>query len=493
MTNLVRQLSGLVFTLFVLAAACTGRNIIGDHDGGVGGTAGFSMVGGTTGWAGTFGQAAGTDGWAGSFGQAAGTDGWAGTFGQAAGADGWAGTFGQAGTTGAAGVGSGGFIGEDCRFAAGGAPGDLVFAAPVQYRTDLDSYTAALGDLNGDGKLDILVGNTYEPGGPGGTTGAGGNAGVSGGAGQSGGGSISRFLNAGNGSFGGPSHFLYGSRSLKVAAGDLSNDGKNDVVTTDIAGVNVVINAGDGSFGAPINFATGVGPIGVAIGDLNGDGRNDLAVANGGGWNNGTETDGDVGVLFNMGSGAFVAVNLPAGTRPVALAIADLNGDGRPDLPVASGASVSVILNNGSGTFSAPAVYGAGTNPRAIAVGDLNGDGKPDLAVNNGNNGVSVLLNLGNGSFAAAVNYNGLTIFGSISIGDLNGDGRPDLVGPSHWSCGSAAVLLNNGNGTFSGPRGVHVGFNPTMVALGDLDGNGRIDLVTVNREGAAVVLNQGP
>ena len=120
----------------------------------------------------------------------------------------------------------------------------------------------------------------------------------------------------------------------------------------------------------------------------------------------GTVIDADVAVLLNMGSGTFVAANYPAGASPIAVALGDLNGDGKPDIAAASGTSVSVLLNGGNGTFGAPASYGAGTRPASIAMGDLNGDGKPDIAVSNPSiGGASVLLNVGNGTFAAAVNY----------------------------------------------------------------------------------------
>jgi hypothetical protein len=115
------------------------------------------------------------------------------------------------------------------------------------------------------------------------------------------------------------------------------------------------------------------------------------------------------------------------------VAVADLNGDGRADLAVASGTGVSVLLNNGNGTFGAPASYGSGINPASVAAGDLNGDGKIDLAVSNKDGG-SVLLNLGNGTFAAAVNYTFAGPYndsGPLVIGDLNGDGRADLVAGS--------------------------------------------------------------
>src|SRR5262249_46004402 len=91
-----------------------------------------------------------------------------------------------------------------------------------------------------------------------------------------------------------------------------------------------------------------------------------------------------------------------AGSFPTSIAATDLNGDGKPDLAVANITSVSVLLNQGNGTFAASVFYDVGMVSSAIAASDLNGDGKPDLAVG-GRNGVRVLLNQGNGTFAASV------------------------------------------------------------------------------------------
>ena len=315
----------------------------------------------------------------------------------------------------------------------------------------------ALGDLNGDGKPDLAVSNYSIPPSTGGTGGS--NTGT-GGVGTGGTlgtnqGSLSVFLSADAG-YGPPQLYSVGTNPSSVVAGDLNGDGKADLAVVNDQGVSVLFNDGSGTLLPPVSFATGTLPVWVAIGDLNGDGKADLAVANRGS-NNGSEmVGGDVAVLLNMGGGTFVAANYPAGASPVSVVMADLDGDGKADLAVASGTGVSVLLNNGNGTFGAPASYGSGTDPVSVAAGDLNGDGKIDLAVG-GANRASVLLNLGNGTFAAAVNYSyAATQYngsGLVVIGDLNGDGRPDLAGNTLTDpCSAVAVLLNQGDGVFGTP-----------------------------------------
>ena len=161
--------------------------------------------------------------------------------------------------------------------------------------------------------------------------------------------------------------------------------------------VRVMLGNSTGALQSPISFSTGTSPRSVAVGDINGDGIVDLVTANSG--------SNDVSVLLGTGSGIPLfqsAVSYAAGTNPVSVALAEINGDGRLDIVVANSGSdnVSVLLGNGNGTFQTALNYAAGSGPVAVAAGNFNGDSSPsgrpynDLAVaNSTSNAVSVLLN----------------------------------------------------------------------------------------------------
>ena len=123
--------------------------------------------------------------------------------------------------------------------------------------------------------------------------------------------------------------------------------------------------------------------------------------------------------------------NFDAGLFAVSVAIGDFNGDGKQDLAVANANSdsVSILLGDGSGNFSAAANFGAGHVPFSVAVGDFNGDGKQDLAVANiGSDNVSILLGNGDGSFGPAANMPVGNYPYSVAVGDFNSDGKQDLA-----------------------------------------------------------------
>jgi hypothetical protein len=211
------------------------------------------------------------------------------------------------------------------------------------------------------------------------------------------------------------------------------------------------------------------------VGDFDGDGHPDLVTAN---FNTST-----VSVLLNNGDGTFAAkTDYPTGANPESVAVGDFNGDGDLDLVTANvnADSVSVLLNNGDGTFGAKTDYPTGVLPVSVAVGDFNGDGHLDLVTANESvHTVSVLLNNGDGTFAAKTDYPTGNGPASVAVGDFDGDGHPDLV-TADSGAATVSVLMNNGDGTFGANTDYPTDGSPVSVAVGDLNG-GLPDLVTAN------------
>lgn len=282
-----------------------------------------------------------------------------------------------------------------------------------------------------------------------------------------------------------------------VAVADVNGDGKRDMVTANCGSgtVSVLLGNGDGTFQLAETYDSGgQAPLAIAIADVNRDGKPDIVVANSG--------SGTVGVLLGNGDGTFQpAVTYDSGGPPADLVVADVNRDGKPDLVVVTcstvgcfdqGGAVAVLLGNGDGTFRAPVTYGAGI-PTSAAVADVNGDGNPDVVVANWDNPgtVAVLLGKGDGTFKAAVFYGSGGIQAtSIAVADVNGDNKPDLLVAN--SCGSAincpdvdgsvGVLLGNGDGTFQATVAYDSGGPAAAsIAVGDVNGDGKRDLAVTS------------
>jgi sugar lactone lactonase YvrE len=177
-----------------------------------------------------------------------------------------------------------------------------------------------------------------------------------------------------------------------------------------------------------------------------------------------------------------------------AIATADFNGDGIPDLAVSDSNSgkttLTILLGNGDGTFTATTTSPTvGLYPDSIAVGDFNGDGIPDLAVTSVDNSiVTILLGNGDGTFKAAPNLILGSIPQSVATGDFNGDGIPDLA---VVTADSIQIFLGNGDGTFNaGSASLPTGMSPITVAVGDFNGDGIVDLAVTNSCGNSYPCN---
>ena len=197
---------------------------------------------------------------------------------------------------------------------------------------------------------------------------------------------------------GASTHFVTGLGPFAIAVGDVSGDGKPDVVVANLNAntVSVLRGNGTGGFGTREDFPTGTGPASVAVGDLSGDGKPDIAVEN--------SSANTVSVLLGDGAGGFGAkTDLASGAVPFSVVIGDVSGDGKLDLAAAnwSSSTVSVMPGDGFGGFGAKTDIGTGPAPRSIAIGDLNSDGRLDLATaNEHSNTVSALLGHGSRTFA---------------------------------------------------------------------------------------------
>jgi hypothetical protein len=279
----------------------------------------------------------------------------------------------------------------------------------------------AAGDLNGDGRADLVVANSNSN-------------------------TLGVLLAQANGTFGTVTTYAAGTYTNQVAIGDINGDGKLDLVATatNSNSVLVLLGQGTGGFGTAISYPVGTRPSDVALGDINGDNRLDVVVTN---------TDSNTaGVLLGQANGTLGSMTTySAGYSPYRVALADIDTDGRLDLIVLAingnsrGVHVRRGLAGGSFANATIAALGFDGSPGDLVTGDLNLDGRPDVIVPKGyGNLLEVFLGQADGSVSAYTTIGTGDGTGPIgaAVADLNGDSRPDIVLANRIS-NTAGVLLN--------------------------------------------------
>jgi large repetitive protein len=313
-------------------------------------------------------------------------------------------------------------------------------------------------------------------------------------------GDVAIFEGDGHGGFAqGP--ILPGGNAPTAMTSGRFGDGYVDLVVADSGeqtngvgqGLTIFQSAGPDQFRLSATIAAGSAPFSVVSGDFTGSGLLDLAVAN--------ESTDSVSVLLNQGDGTFgPPIPYGVGQGPVSLVAADF-GNGHVDLATANSNSddIWVLLGNGDGTFQPQSRLGVGTSPSAIVSADFNGDGRGDLAVASaGSSDITVLLGRGDGTFQnQSTNPIGSDPTSAISV-DLNHDGNDDIV-TADYSSNDVSVIMGNGDGTFSAAQFFPAGVHPTAVVAGDFNGDGRLDLAVTDAggtggagEGVSILLGNG-
>jgi hypothetical protein len=289
-------------------------------------------------------------------------------------------------------------------------------------------------------------------------------------------------FNQGNGTLGNPSFWDVGRTPLDVTVGDFNNDGSPDFATADSRGnsTSIFLNDTNGFFNlsSKVTLGKGFRPHGITSSDLDGNGSSDLAVV--------SNTDqNSVSILLNNGSGTFsVSSTISVSGSPWDVVAADLNNDGYQDLITANslGNSISILLNNGNGSFRVADNLAVGTYPYGLNVADFNNDGFLDIGVaNTRSRNISVIMNQGSGTFAPAIFYSlGNHNPKALTAGDFDSDGDLDIA-VANALTETVLIMLNDGNGVFSPDITIPVGSNANSIIAGDFNNDGIIDLATAN------------
>ncbi len=286
-----------------------------------------------------------------------------------------------------------------------------------------------------------------------------------------------------------------------LVAADLDNDGKKELVFSNpfINAISILKNTStsgvinSSSFAAQVDFLTGNFPQNVVVGDIDADGKPDLATCN---------LDNTVSILRNTTSGSTINTNsfatkvdVPTGSGPFSVAIADIDGDNKLDLATSNNdGTISVLRNTStsgvinSSSFATKVDFSTGQAPRSLIAVNIDGDNKSDLVF--ADLQTSSVIVLRNASTVGSFVFDNVRLDISIgtapfflTAGDLNSDGKPDLITANSLSATITIIKNTSSNSliSFASPMNVSVGTGPRSAAVGDIDGDGKPDIVVGN------------
>jgi len=329
-------------------------------------------------------------------------------------------------------------------------------ATPGNYPVFMATSAAASGDLDGDGRPDLVAVSEQAT-------------------------IISVFLNLGGAVFGDRIEVDAGQRSNDVAVADFDSDGDGDLCTVGLS-LSIVMGRGNGQFGSPTLLPVTRWPRAIMTGDLDQDGDLDIVTANVDGY---LSSDGSISVFLGNGDGTFAPRrDFATGQSTLSVSVGDVNHDGEVDLATADGGgSMSVLIGQGDGTFAPALLLPARRGTNAISIVDLDLDGHPDLAGTSSAAILSVYLGTGDGGFLARTDYGFGALGRSFQQGDWNRDGAVDLAVQSFTPAGGSGI------GLLFNRTPVPTAIAMSLVSSEALHGENRLSWIVSSERPAAVTV----
>lgn len=332
----------------------------------------------------------------------------------------------------------------------------IQFRAPLSIPLDKLPETMAVADFNRDGHADVVVSHYVD-------------------------GTLTVLLGNGQSSFAPAGEFPTREGPIRIYSQDLDGDTNLDLIVSqdESDDVNLLRGKGDGTFEAAQTIFPGHDPVGVGFGDLDNDQRLDMVIALSG------ENGGQVAVMRNLGEMQFERTQLLLIEGDcIEVVVNDFDGDGLLDAGVSNPILESVTRLRGitGGLFAPAGEIPVGTPPTLLTLADVDADGAPDIVAGLADiSAIGVLRSRGDGTFDQVATYpaGGDALSGMVAA-DVNGDAAIDVV-TSNLRSRNAAILLGHGNGTFADATAVTSGANPVEVGVADFNSDGFVDIISAN------------